>query len=89
MICKACSLIESIIALNSSFPFSGRSSGTSRTVATRYGFSVITSAILKRFFPCMITVTLPSGIFKTLRMRATTPVVFISSAVGFSTDSSF
>ena len=45
IISKERSLIESIIAVNSSFPCSGFDSDKSEMVAVRYGFSEITSLI--------------------------------------------
>ena len=39
---------------------------------------------LKSFFPCIITVVFPSGIFKTLNIFATVPTPYIFSMPGFS-----
>ena len=74
IISSAKSLIESIIAENSLFFTAGLASGKSLIVAFMYGCSVNTSATLKRFLPCIITVTFPSGIFKTRKILATVPV---------------
>ena len=45
------SLIDSIMALNSSLSGAGLASGISDIVAVKYGFSVMILLISKRFFP--------------------------------------
>ena len=49
-----------------------------------YGSVLTIDLILNLFFPCIITVVFPSGIFKTLSIFATVPTPYIFSMPGFS-----
>ena len=89
IIFNAKSLIESIVALNFLSSFSGFNSINSLTEANIKGSSEIKFLILKRFFPWIIIVKLPSGICRTLNILATVPILFMSDWVGFETLPSF
>ena len=89
IILRAISLIDSIVAPNSLLFFSGFNSGISLIFAVIYGSSETICSIENLFFPWIITVTLPSGIFKTLKIFATVPVGWISFKEGDWTLESF
>ena len=89
IILRAISLIDSIVAPNSLLFFSGFNSGISLIFAVIYGSSETICSIENLFFPWIITVTLPSGIFRTLNIFATVPVGWISLNEGDWTLESF
>ena len=84
IIFKAISFIASIVAENLLFDFFNASSETGSTVAWMYGSVLTIDLILNLFFPCIITVVFPSGIFKTLNIFATVPTPYIFSMPGSS-----
>ena len=75
IICSAKSLIESIVAVNFLSFFFEKFSFTDSIHAFIYGLSSTIFLILNRFFPCIMIVVLPSGIFKTLKICATVPIL--------------
>ena len=88
IILSASSFIPSTMASNSLLLGAGFFSFISLTEATINGFSWTMALSLNRFFPWIMIVVLPSGIWSTLRMRATVPISYTSSTEGASTEAS-
>jgi hypothetical protein len=79
--------MDSRIAKNSVSVCSGLFSGKSLILAVRYGSSEVTDSISKRF-SLQNYGSIPIRHFKTRKILATVPIVWISSFVGSSSDSS-